>query len=41
VPPILGWLVGVGLLVSSPLWTARQKGLSERIRGSFGEGPAW
>ncbi len=27
VPPILGWLVGVGLLLSSPLWTARQKAL--------------
>jgi len=26
-PPILGWLVGVGLLLSSPLWTARQKAL--------------
>jgi hypothetical protein len=24
-PPVLGWLVGVGLLMSSPLWTARQK----------------
>jgi uncharacterized membrane protein len=24
-PPILGWLVGVVLLLSSPLWTARQK----------------
>jgi hypothetical protein len=24
-PPILGWLVGVGLLLWSPLWTARQK----------------
>lgn len=24
-PPVLGWLVGVGLLVSSPLWSVRQK----------------
>ena len=24
-PWILGWLIGVGLLVSSPLWSARQK----------------
>jgi hypothetical protein len=24
-PPILGWLAGVGLLLWSPLWTARQK----------------
>jgi hypothetical protein len=24
-PPILGWLVGVGLLVWSPLWSTRQK----------------
>ncbi len=24
-PWILGWLIGVGLLVSSPLWTPRQK----------------
>jgi hypothetical protein len=24
-PPIIGWLVGVGLLLSSTLWTARQK----------------
>jgi uncharacterized membrane protein len=24
-PPVLGWLVGVGLLVSSPLWSPRQK----------------
>jgi hypothetical protein len=24
-PPILGWLVGVGLMLWSPLWTARQK----------------
>jgi hypothetical protein len=24
-PPILGWLVGVVLLVASPLWTSRQK----------------
>jgi hypothetical protein len=25
IPPILGWLAGVGLLLWSPLWTARQK----------------
>lgn len=24
-PPIIGWLVGAGLLLSSPLWSARQK----------------
>jgi hypothetical protein len=24
-PPILGWLIGAGLLVWSPLWTGRQK----------------
>jgi hypothetical protein len=24
-PPVLGWLVGVGLLLWSPLWSARQK----------------
>jgi hypothetical protein len=24
-PPILGWLAGVGLVLWSPLWTARQK----------------
>jgi hypothetical protein len=24
-PPILGWLTGVGLLLWSPLWTVRQK----------------
>jgi uncharacterized membrane protein len=24
-PPLLGWLVGVGLVLWSPLWTARQK----------------
>jgi hypothetical protein len=24
-PPVLGWLVGVGLLLSSPLWSVRQK----------------
>jgi uncharacterized membrane protein len=24
-PPVLGWLVGVGLLLSSPLWSPRQK----------------
>ncbi len=24
-PPILGWLIGVVLLVSSPLWSTRQK----------------
>ena len=24
-PPILGWLAGVGLLLWSPVWTARQK----------------
>jgi hypothetical protein len=24
-PPVLGWLIGVGLLLWSPLWTARQK----------------
>lgn len=27
-PPLLGWLVGVGLLLWSPLWTARQKALA-------------
>ena len=26
-PPIVGWLVGVGLLLWSPLWTAGQKAL--------------
>jgi hypothetical protein len=26
-PPVLGWLVGVALLLWSPLWTARQKAL--------------
>jgi hypothetical protein len=25
IPPIFGWLVGVGLLLWSPLWSARQK----------------
>ncbi|HEV2070455.1 MAG TPA: hypothetical protein VGR26_11720 [Acidimicrobiales bacterium] len=25
IPPFLGWLVGVALLVSSPLWSTRQK----------------
>jgi hypothetical protein len=24
-PPVIGWLVGVGLLLWSPLWSARQK----------------
>ncbi len=24
-PPVLGWLVGAGLLASSPLWSPRQK----------------
>ncbi|MDQ1668241.1 MAG: hypothetical protein QOE40_302 [Actinomycetota bacterium] len=24
-PPVIGWLAGVGLLLWSPLWTARQK----------------
>ena len=24
-PPVIGWLAGVGLLLSSPLWTIRQK----------------
>ena len=24
-PPVLGWLVGVGLLLWSPLWSTRQK----------------
>lgn len=24
-PPVIGWLVGVGLLLWSPLWTGRQK----------------
>jgi hypothetical protein len=24
-PPLVGWLVGVGLVLWSPLWTARQK----------------
>lgn len=27
IPPILGWLAGLGLLISSPLWTTRQKWL--------------
>lgn len=24
-PPLIGWLIGAGLLLSSPLWSARQK----------------
>jgi hypothetical protein len=27
-PPVVGWLVGVGLLLWSPLWSARQKALA-------------
>ncbi len=26
-PPFIGWVIGVGLLLWSPLWTARQKAL--------------
>ena len=30
-PPVVGWLVGVGLLLWSPLWTARQKALGALV----------
>jgi len=30
-PPFLGWFVGLGLLVASPLWTVRQKWLGALV----------
>jgi len=30
-PPFIGWLVGLGLLIWSPLWTARQKWLGALV----------
>jgi hypothetical protein len=30
-PPIIGWVVGLGLLIWSPLWTARQKWLGALV----------
>jgi hypothetical protein len=29
--PVIGWFVGLGLLISSPLWTARQKWLGALV----------
>lgn len=31
IPPVLGWVVGLALLLSSPLWTPRQKLLGTLI----------
>jgi hypothetical protein len=41
-PPILGWLVGLGLLLWSPLWTARQKALAILVwPGGYGGSVMW
>lgn len=30
-PPLIGWVIGLGLLIWSPLWTARQKWLGALV----------
>jgi hypothetical protein len=41
-PPVVGWLAGVGLLLSSPLWSIRQKLLGILVwPGGYGFCSAW